>query len=96
MPTKTLPTLEALAYLYRHNLTIDKTWTEKVPYQRTYYRYQTHITTKPIPAQSIKPNPPAAKSMTRPTCTICHKPKDDPAHATCLSVACLKVFFGKK
>lgn len=45
--TITLPLLDALDYLYTHNLTIDKLWTEQ-----PQGKPKTHITTKPRQAEA--------------------------------------------
>lgn len=88
----TLPIFEALDYLHARNLIIARLWTT----QPRVGPPQTHAATKPRPTKPVQAPIIPKSQQFRPTCVICHKPKDDPAHATYLSVPCLEVYFGKK
>ncbi len=93
----TLPILEALAYLHAQNLTITKLYSTKAANGPPHTHATTALLTAPAP-NDIPTDPITASEYQQAlqSCVICHEPKTKPGHATCLSVRCLKIFFGKK
>jgi len=89
----TLPLLEALDYLSKHNLIIDRLWTthpdpDMPPTTNVKVKSAPTITTKNITGIS---NVYEYQQFTS-NCVVCHKPKSKPGYTTCLDVPCLRAY----